>query len=77
VVLLVQDTPDRTGNLRYAEVKGDGTFSFLNLPPGRYHIEAVPNNDVPADYENFGEAIELHSGETVTKDLKRRTPAEP
>lgn len=69
-VVLVEDSSDTGAIPRYAIAKADGTYAFSNLPPGSYRIAAVHPDDTYGDME----PIELHPGDKITKDLKRRTP---
>jgi len=67
---------------RYAVAQADGSYSFTGLPPGPYQIVAVQesDNDLVMQqngidfYEGLMDDIEVHSGDKITKDLRRRVP---
>ena len=77
-VVLVEDSTDPSIMPGYAVAKADGTYSFPNVPPGSYRIVALQQDGAQPlglfDYGDIMESIELHAGDKITKDLKRRVP---
>lgn len=80
-VVLVSDSGD--GLLpRQTPVGAGGAYSFGNVAPGKYRLVAVPDADSNYiaqggrldDYEDLMEPLEVHAGEKVTRDLRRREP---
>lgn len=60
--------------------KEDGSYAFNGIAPGKYALFAFDEGDMPLmgmvsleDYADIAEKIEVHDGETVTKDLKRKS----
>ena len=84
-VVLVPDGSETPQSRRYANAGQDGTYQFNNLAPGAYKLVAVQDSDTDSVmqmsgldlYENLMETAELHPGDKIVKDLKRRTPGEP
>lgn len=85
-VVLIRDGEPGAFLARYATAKKDGAYAFPNLPPGNYKLVAVAEDDEDlialrpgesepdlSDYEDTLETVEIHSAESVSKDLKRQT----
>jgi len=58
----------------------DGSYRFVKVPPGKYRILANDEADtMPApsdeDLEGIAETIEVGDGQTVSKDVKKYSPA--
>jgi len=81
-IVLVPADGDFLQPRRYAVAQADGSYSFTGLPPGPYQIVAVQesDNDLVMQqngidfYEGLMDDIEVHSGDKITKDLRRRVP---
>lgn len=76
-IVLTEDSSDPSIMPGYAIAKADGTYTFPNLPPGSYRIVALQQDTQPPglfDYGDIMEPIELHAGDKITKELKRRVP---
>ena len=58
----------------------DGAYSIKNLPPGKYKLlvldenesDLMPNGPNPDDFDDGAETIEVRPKETLTRDLKLR-----
>ena len=83
VALTLEDEEARAGfATRSSIAKADGAYSFPNLPPGRYKVVAVSENDTDLamqrsgldEYEDQMETVEIQSDEKIALDLRRRTP---
>jgi hypothetical protein len=84
-VVLIRDGETGGFPARYATAKRDGAYSFPNLPPGNYKLVAVAEDDADliaprpgsdpdlSGYEDTMDTVEIHSAESVSKDLKRQT----
>jgi len=76
-----ESADDDPSALQFAIVGAAGRYSFDGIAPGKYKIAAV--NEVPGRawtpdaYEDLMESVEIHPGEHVSHDLKRRSPDEP
>jgi protocatechuate 3,4-dioxygenase beta subunit len=76
-VVLVPESGSRQ-YVRAAETKADGTYSFTGVPPGKFKLAATDEGFYPnamqalEDYRDVAEDIDLHPGDKLTKDLKRK-----
>jgi hypothetical protein len=64
--------PDSSGRFAEVAASADGTFTFLNLPPGAYRVLAFKhaqpglefrNPEVMRAYETSGPVVHLTSGQ--------------
>lgn len=66
----------------FATAGADGTYTISNVPPAKYLLLATDDDYTGilqqgkdlGDYEGIVEHIEVHDGETTTKDLTRHPP---
>jgi hypothetical protein len=78
-VALILDGEHSAFAPRFAKAKTDGAYSFVNLPPGNYKMLAVPEDDADlilqesTEFEDVMDKVEIHDGDKVSLDLKRRT----
>jgi len=78
-VILMSDRSEAP-NIRVANTKPDGTYTFGDVPPGKYQIACVERDFYPNptldsaldDYAEVAQAVELRSGDKITKDLRRK-----
>jgi protocatechuate 3,4-dioxygenase beta subunit len=76
-VALILDSENPGFATRYAKAKPDGSYAFQNLPPGRYKLVAVPEDDADlilqepglAEYEDAMDKVEVGEGEKISRDL--------
>lgn len=79
-VALVRDDFVSLGDVTFATTDGEGLYKIANVRPGAYRIAAVEENDnAPRAgsldaYEDILVRIEVHSGDTLTGNLKRHPP---
>ena len=84
-VVLAFDSAGNPNSRRYATAGPDGTYQFNDLAPGTYKLVAVQDSDSDSVlqfagldlYEDLMETVEIHPGDKVVKELKRRAPGEP
>ena len=66
---------------RSTSTKPDGTYSFTGVPPGKFKLAVTEDEmylnfmqpgEALEDYKEVAESIELHPGDKLTKDLKRK-----
>jgi hypothetical protein len=78
--LLVRLVSDESPALdRGTLARPDGSFTIANIRPGRYKLFVMDPGASPAlvirtvlsDYADVTESIEIHPGDTLTRDLRR------
>jgi hypothetical protein len=55
-------------------IRPDGSYSIRNVPPGKYKLFVHDSRFLmgvqPANYADIAETVEVHSGDTLTRDLR-------
>ncbi len=79
-VVLVPDTGSGLFS-NSTSTKSDGTYLFTGVPPGKFKLAVTEDElymnfaqpgEALEDYKDVAESIELHPGDKLTKDLKRK-----
>ncbi len=56
-------------------IRPDGSYSIRDVPPGKYKLFVHDGRFLmgvkPADYADIAETVEIHSGDTLTRDLRQ------
>jgi hypothetical protein len=79
VYVMIAEESAANGAPRQTKSKDDGSYTMSNLAPGKYRLFVVDETETNwlstvslESFDEIAEKIEIHDGETVTRDLKQK-----